>query len=607
MPALASKCEDNFTTAFSRITDQIEVAKTEIQSIRNDIENRIVDIQNRINEWQNEISTIKYEQQEVSLRPLLIQSIDVLYLDRLSVRDFLKLKEVRTLGDLAVKTRNELMQVHEIGKESVDNIESELKKRGLALGMRIKSWPLTLEEAIVLEINVLNLSNRINRIFSSEGIFYIGDLIQYEQTGLLKFQSFGITDLNEVMTKLKVLSDHLNINLSLGMHIQNWENLRLQQNASSSEQESVSNKPELSESERAEPSEQVESSERVRQPVYFPTRKRRGIIFFTQSTLDALIDHGISNLAHLIRYTEHELLDLSGFQRVNVDEIKKKIEEIDLSLGINHRDMFDPSVHSGGISLHEDFIQWTEAFVQTEEKISEGKSKTRAIITDRDSLHSVLDSRLDSLNLSSSVQNVFKEMDFKYVGDVLPFSAEDLMSLGNFGSASLNEFKDVLSGLGVHLEMDIKDWSSPMFAISPSPPAEQRVSDEEESHQISEEGGSRDALIKMSNSVYYTPEFDRWLNKKSNLQFEHKSKIVSIVKRFENEGKKGLGQQGINWKHLRSGLRQLKLKQRANVVVYFTIVSDVLYMLDGDRIVDGSHKRTHQILKAGKLIAKYRL
>lgn len=354
------------------------------------------------------------------------------------------------------------------------------------------------------------------------------------------------------------------------------------------------------------------------------TLERKSVIF-TRSTWDVLNTNGISNLMQLITYTESALLKLQGFQRTNVDEIKKKIGELHFSLGMKDW-IYNPNVSR--IDLVGDFIQ-PGAHAQTENRREKSNRKQRTIIADLNHLYPVLDLKLDSLNLSSLTRNIFKDMDFKYVGDVIPFSAGDLMSLRGLGTVSLNEFEEILSGLGVYLEMDVGDWSPPLLTIRTSLPADQRSSSEDASvNQVTEleevsaesdyvakighqrntinQGRSEDALIEMSKSIYYTPEFLRWFNQ-NNLHSAYKNKIENIVERFENEGETVLGPKGMKWRYFTDGLHQLKLKQNAAVVVYFTIVNGTLYMLDGDKIVDGAHRRQHQIDKAKELISKYGL
>ena len=45
-----------------------------------------------------------------------------------------------------------------------------------------------------------------------------------------------------------------------------------------------------------------------------------------------------------------------------------------------------------------------------------------------------------------------------YIGDLIQKTEAEMLRTPNFGRKSLNEIKEVLSGMGLHLGMDIVDW-----------------------------------------------------------------------------------------------------------------------------------------------------
>jgi DNA-directed RNA polymerase subunit alpha len=66
-------------------------------------------------------------------------------------------------------------------------------------------------------IDEMELSVRSSNCLKSEGIIYVGDLIQKSEADMMKLANFGRKSLNELKTNLTVLG------LSFGMKIDNWE------------------------------------------------------------------------------------------------------------------------------------------------------------------------------------------------------------------------------------------------------------------------------------------------------------------------------------------------------------------------------------------------
>ena len=47
---------------------------------------------------------------------------------------------------------------------------------------------------------------------------------------------------------------------------------------------------------------------------------------------------------------------------------------------------------------------------------------------------------------------------FVYIGDLIQKTEGEMLRTPNFGRKSLNEIKEVLASLGLHLGMDVPDW-----------------------------------------------------------------------------------------------------------------------------------------------------
>ena len=64
----------------------------------------------------------------------------------------------------------------------------------------------------------------------------------------------------------------------------------------------------------------------------------------------------------------------------------------------------------------------------------------------------------DELELSVRSANCLKNDNIIYIGDLVLKSESEMLRTPNFGRKSLNEIKEVLSQMGLHLGMDIPEW-----------------------------------------------------------------------------------------------------------------------------------------------------
>ncbi|MBL4747485.1 MAG: DNA-directed RNA polymerase subunit alpha [Magnetovibrio sp.] len=66
--------------------------------------------------------------------------------------------------------------------------------------------------------------------------------------------------------------------------------------------------------------------------------------------------------------------------------------------------------------------------------------------------------KVDELELSVRSANCLKNDNIIYIGDLVQKSEADMLRTPNFGRKSLNEIKEVLSQMGLHLGMEIPAW-----------------------------------------------------------------------------------------------------------------------------------------------------
>ena len=66
--------------------------------------------------------------------------------------------------------------------------------------------------------------------------------------------------------------------------------------------------------------------------------------------------------------------------------------------------------------------------------------------------------KVDELELSVRSANCLKNYNIVYIGDLIQKSEGEMLRTPNFGRKSLNEIKEVLAEMGLHLGMDVPNW-----------------------------------------------------------------------------------------------------------------------------------------------------
>jgi len=77
---------------------------------------------------------------------------------------------------------------------------------------------------------------------------------------------------------------------------------------------------------------------------------------------------------------------------------------------------------------------------------------------DANQLNRYLLKKVDELELSVRSANCLKNDNIIYIGDLVQKTEAEMLRTPNFGRKSLNEIKEVLSGMGLHLGMEVEDW-----------------------------------------------------------------------------------------------------------------------------------------------------
>ena len=66
--------------------------------------------------------------------------------------------------------------------------------------------------------------------------------------------------------------------------------------------------------------------------------------------------------------------------------------------------------------------------------------------------------KVDELELSVRSANCLKNDNIVYIGDLVQKTEAEMLRTPNFGRKSLNEIKEVLAQMGLHLGMEVPNW-----------------------------------------------------------------------------------------------------------------------------------------------------
>ena len=120
------------------------------------------------------------------------------------------------------------------------------------------------------------------------------------------------------------------------------------------------------------------------------------------------------------------------------------------------------NVETDGSISSEDAIAFAARILQDQLSIfvnfDEPEAASRADEEDELEFNPLLLKKVDELELSVRSANCLKNDNIVYIGDLIQKTEAEMLRTPNFGRKSLNEIKEVLTTMGLHLGMDIIDW-----------------------------------------------------------------------------------------------------------------------------------------------------
>lgn len=120
------------------------------------------------------------------------------------------------------------------------------------------------------------------------------------------------------------------------------------------------------------------------------------------------------------------------------------------------------TVETNGSISAEDAVAYAARILQDQISIfinfAEPQKEKEEAYEEEIKFNPILLKKVDELELSVRSANCLKNDNIVYIGDLIHKSEYEMLRTPNFGRKSLNEIKEVLSGVGLHLGMNEPNW-----------------------------------------------------------------------------------------------------------------------------------------------------
>lgn len=125
-------------------------------------------------------------------------------------------------------------------------------------------------------------------------------------------------------------------------------------------------------------------------------------------------------------------------------------------------DMLTMDIETDGTISPEDCVAYAARTLQDQLQIfinfEEPQSKMAEETAPELEFNPALLKKVDELELSVRSANCLKNDNIVYIGDLIQKTESEMLRTPNFGRKSLNEIKEVLAQMGLHLGMEVPNW-----------------------------------------------------------------------------------------------------------------------------------------------------
>jgi DNA-directed RNA polymerase subunit alpha len=125
-------------------------------------------------------------------------------------------------------------------------------------------------------------------------------------------------------------------------------------------------------------------------------------------------------------------------------------------------DKLTMTVETNGALSPEDAVAYAARIIQDQLAVfvnfEEPRKEEAAVAAPQLPFNPALLKKVDELELSVRSANCLKNDNIVYIGDLIQKSEAEMLRTPNFGRKSLNEIKEVLASMGLHLGMEVPGW-----------------------------------------------------------------------------------------------------------------------------------------------------
>ncbi|GGG27003.1 DNA-directed RNA polymerase subunit alpha [Chelatococcus composti] len=125
-------------------------------------------------------------------------------------------------------------------------------------------------------------------------------------------------------------------------------------------------------------------------------------------------------------------------------------------------DKLTMTVETNGAVTPEDAVAYAARILQDQLAVfvnfEEPRREETAVSTPQLPFNPALLKKVDELELSVRSANCLKNDNIVYIGDLIQKTEAEMLRTPNFGRKSLNEIKEVLASMGLHLGMEVSGW-----------------------------------------------------------------------------------------------------------------------------------------------------
>ena len=126
-------------------------------------------------------------------------------------------------------------------------------------------------------------------------------------------------------------------------------------------------------------------------------------------------------------------------------------------------DKLTMSVETNGALTPEDAVAYSARILQDQLNVfvnfdEPRREETSPSLPSLPFINPALLKKVDELELSVRSANCLKNDNIVYIGDLIQKSEAEMLRTPNFGRKSLNEIKEVLAQMGLHLGMEVTGW-----------------------------------------------------------------------------------------------------------------------------------------------------